>query len=146
MATEETKNTTTHKRGSKAAKRTESAAKATKSDKAVKSEKTATKKAKSSTRGRGGSSRNGGSRGSRGNGSNPSPVTFRSAIHRAPAGRGADSPRRSTRKGSMRIVPLGGLGEIGRNMNVVEYNGHTLLIDCGVLSRKRNSRAWTHPA
>ena len=37
------------------------------------------------------------------------------------------------RKGSMRIVPLGGLGEIGRNMNVIEYNGHLLLIDCGVL-------------
>ena len=37
------------------------------------------------------------------------------------------------RKGSMRIVPLGGLGEIGRNMNVVEYNGHILIIDCGVL-------------
>ncbi|WEV66131.1 ribonuclease J [Bifidobacterium sp. ESL0764] len=37
------------------------------------------------------------------------------------------------RKGSMRIVPLGGLGEIGRNMNVVEYNGHLLLVDCGVL-------------
>ncbi len=33
----------------------------------------------------------------------------------------------------MRIVPLGGLGEIGRNMNVIEYNGHILLIDCGVL-------------
>lgn len=37
------------------------------------------------------------------------------------------------RKGSMRIVPLGGLGEIGRNMNVIEYNDHILLIDCGVL-------------
>ncbi|MDF7664261.1 ribonuclease J [Bifidobacterium sp. ESL0763] len=37
------------------------------------------------------------------------------------------------RKGSMRIVPLGGLGEIGRNMNVIEYNGHLLLVDCGVL-------------
>ena len=37
------------------------------------------------------------------------------------------------RKGSVRIVPLGGLGEIGRNMNVIEYNGHLLLIDCGVL-------------
>ncbi len=47
------------------------------------------------------------------------------------------------RKGSMRIVPLGGLGEIGRNMNVVEYNGHILLIDCGVLFPKRSSRAWT---
>ncbi len=37
------------------------------------------------------------------------------------------------RKGSMRITPLGGLGEIGRNMNVIEYTGHLLLIDCGVL-------------
>ena len=37
------------------------------------------------------------------------------------------------RKGSMRITPLGGLGEIGRNMNVIEYSGHLLLIDCGVL-------------
>lgn len=37
------------------------------------------------------------------------------------------------RKGTMRIVPLGGLGEIGRNMNVIEYNGRLLLIDCGVL-------------
>ena len=37
------------------------------------------------------------------------------------------------RKGSMRITPLGGLGETGRNMNVIEYNGHLLLIDCGVL-------------
>jgi ribonuclease J len=37
------------------------------------------------------------------------------------------------RKGTMRIVPLGGLGEIGRNMNVIEYNGRILLIDCGVL-------------
>ena len=37
------------------------------------------------------------------------------------------------RRGSMRIVALGGLGEIGRNMNVIEDNGHLLLIDCGVL-------------
>ena len=33
----------------------------------------------------------------------------------------------------MRVVALGGLGEIGRNMNVIEYNRHLLLIDCGVL-------------
>ena len=37
------------------------------------------------------------------------------------------------RRGSMRIVALGGLGEIGRNMNTIEYNGRLLLIDCGVL-------------
>ncbi|RJN33248.1 ribonuclease J [Nesterenkonia natronophila] len=33
----------------------------------------------------------------------------------------------------MRIVPLGGLGEIGRNMTVFELNGKLLIVDCGVL-------------
>ncbi|HKE52193.1 MAG TPA: ribonuclease J [Actinomycetes bacterium] len=33
----------------------------------------------------------------------------------------------------LRIVPLGGLGEIGRNMTVFEYGGRLLVIDCGVL-------------
>ena len=35
--------------------------------------------------------------------------------------------------GGVRIVPLGGLGEIGRNMTVVEHRGQLLVIDCGVL-------------
>lgn len=35
--------------------------------------------------------------------------------------------------GALRIVPLGGLGEIGRNMTVFEYDGRLLLVDCGVL-------------
>ena len=43
----------------------------------------------------------------------------------------------------MRIVPLGGLGQIGRNMNVIEYNGLILLIACGVLFPEDESRAWT---
>ncbi|WP_109473249.1 ribonuclease J [Ornithinimicrobium cavernae] len=33
----------------------------------------------------------------------------------------------------VRIVALGGLGEVGRNMAVVEYAGKLLIIDCGVL-------------
>ncbi|WP_051130776.1 ribonuclease J [Nesterenkonia alba] len=33
----------------------------------------------------------------------------------------------------MRIVPLGGLGEVGRNMTVFELNGKILIVDCGVL-------------
>ncbi|WP_420113788.1 ribonuclease J, partial [Pseudactinotalea sp.] len=36
-------------------------------------------------------------------------------------------------KGGLRVVPLGGLGEVGRNMTVVEHNGRLLIIDCGVL-------------
>ena len=35
--------------------------------------------------------------------------------------------------GTLRIVPLGGLGEIGRNMAVLEIGGRLLIIDCGVL-------------
>ncbi|MEY4434892.1 MAG: hypothetical protein RIR16_932 [Actinomycetota bacterium] len=33
----------------------------------------------------------------------------------------------------LRIVPLGGIGEIGRNMTVFEINGKILIVDCGVL-------------
>jgi ribonuclease J len=33
----------------------------------------------------------------------------------------------------VRIIALGGLGDIGRNMAVLEYAGQLLLIDCGVL-------------
>jgi ribonuclease J len=33
----------------------------------------------------------------------------------------------------LRIVGLGGLGEIGRNMTVFEYAGRLLVVDCGVL-------------
>ncbi|WP_101380335.1 MULTISPECIES: ribonuclease J [Kitasatospora] len=34
---------------------------------------------------------------------------------------------------AIRITPLGGLGEIGRNMTLLEYAGRLLIIDCGVL-------------
>jgi ribonuclease J len=33
----------------------------------------------------------------------------------------------------LRVIPLGGLGEVGRNMAVLEYRGRLLVIDCGVL-------------
>lgn len=36
-------------------------------------------------------------------------------------------------KGAMRVVALGGIGEIGRNMTVFEYDGKLLIVDCGVL-------------
>ena len=35
--------------------------------------------------------------------------------------------------GAMRITPMGGLGEIGRNMTVFEHAGKLLVVDCGVL-------------
>ncbi|WP_288782967.1 ribonuclease J [Microbacterium lacticum] len=36
-------------------------------------------------------------------------------------------------RGTLRVTPLGGLGEIGRNMTVFEYDGKLLIVDCGVL-------------
>lgn len=35
--------------------------------------------------------------------------------------------------GALRVIPLGGLGEIGRNMTVFEFGGKLLVVDCGVL-------------
>src|SRR5687768_11582440 len=35
--------------------------------------------------------------------------------------------------GTLRVTPLGGLGEIGRNMTVFEFDGRLLIVDCGVL-------------
>lgn len=35
--------------------------------------------------------------------------------------------------GALRVVPLGGLGEVGRNMTVFETGGKLLVVDCGVL-------------
>ena len=36
-------------------------------------------------------------------------------------------------RGALRVVALGGIGEIGRNMTVYEFDGRLLVVDCGVL-------------
>jgi ribonuclease J len=41
--------------------------------------------------------------------------------------------------GGVRIVALGGIGEIGRNMTVFESDGRLLVVDCGMLLGKTNS-------
>ncbi len=41
-------------------------------------------------------------------------------------------------KGGLRVIPLGGLGEVGRNMTVFEYDGRLLIVDCGVLFPEEN--------
>jgi ribonuclease J len=33
----------------------------------------------------------------------------------------------------LRIIPLGGLGEIGKNMTVLEYGRNMMVVDCGVM-------------
>jgi ribonuclease J len=34
--------------------------------------------------------------------------------------------------GTLRVLPLGGVGEIGKNMTVVEYDGRLVVVDCGL--------------
>ena len=36
-------------------------------------------------------------------------------------------------KQKLRIIPLGGLGEIGKNMTVLEYGRDMIIVDCGVM-------------
>ena len=45
--------------------------------------------------------------------------------------------RRCPRR-ALRVVALGGLGEIGRNMTVFEFDGKLLIVDCGVLFPEDN--------
>ena len=33
----------------------------------------------------------------------------------------------------LRILPLGGLGEIGKNMTVIEYGGKIVIVDTGLM-------------
>lgn len=48
----------------------------------------------------------------------------------------SNNKKRTTRSKSqskpLRIIPLGGLGEIGKNITVYEYDGDMILVDCGM--------------
>jgi ribonuclease J len=36
------------------------------------------------------------------------------------------------KKHKLKVIPLGGLGEIGKNTTVIEYNNNIIIIDCGM--------------
>ncbi|HEY1531501.1 MAG TPA: ribonuclease J, partial [Galbitalea sp.] len=42
-------------------------------------------------------------------------------------------PPAKLQPGTLRVIPIGGLGEIGRNMTSYEIDGKILIVDCGVL-------------
>ena len=43
------------------------------------------------------------------------------------------APPRPLASGVLRVTPLGGLRDVGRNMTLFEYDGKLLIVDCGVL-------------
>jgi ribonuclease J len=51
----------------------------------------------------------------------------------APSPAGPTTPPPKLPDGGLRVVALGGIGEVGRNMTVFEYDHRLLIVDCGVL-------------
>ena len=44
-----------------------------------------------------------------------------------------NAPRQKSKgQGKIRIIPLGGLGEIGKNLTVIEYENDMIAVDCGL--------------
>ena len=39
----------------------------------------------------------------------------------------------SRSKAKLKIIPLGGVGEIGKNMTVIEYGKDIIVVDCGLI-------------
>ena len=54
-------------------------------------------------------------------------------MNAAPSGPGPNQSSPALPDGALRVVALGGIGEVGRNMTVFEYGGRLLIVDCGVL-------------
>ena len=45
---------------------------------------------------------------------------------------GGKRPSRNLPNGKLKIIPLGGLNEIGKNMTVIEYENDIIIVDCGL--------------
>ena len=47
--------------------------------------------------------------------------------------RKGSSARTKQPKSTLRIIPLGGIGEVGKNMTVIEYGDSMIVVDCGLI-------------
>ena len=61
------------------------------------------------------------------------PASSRAAKTAAKAVAKAQSARTDRGKNKLKIIPLGGVGEIGKNMTVLEYGKDMIIIDCGLI-------------
>ncbi len=61
------------------------------------------------------------------------PAPSRAAKTAAKAVAKAQSARTGRGKNKLKIIPLGGVGEIGKNMTVLEYGKDMIIIDCGLI-------------
>ncbi len=59
--------------------------------------------------------------------------TVTAAPRKDTAGRKSSSPALQKIPGAkLRVIPLGGLNEVGKNMTVVEYGNDIIIVDCGI--------------
>ncbi len=52
---------------------------------------------------------------------------------RIPENRNANRLSNASPEGTLRVIPLGGLGEVGKNMTVYEYGNDMFIVDCGLM-------------
>jgi ribonuclease J len=41
--------------------------------------------------------------------------------------------KKENKKGKLKIIPLGGLGEVGKNMMAYEFQNKILIVDAGIM-------------
>lgn len=116
----ETKKTTQKTNKSKTGKQSTSNAKKAVQNLVSGGQKTTTKQAKSKSNNKGGAQKKT---------SAPKKTTSKKQPTSAPKKRNTPTKKSTI---PVKIIPLGGLGEVGKNITLYEYDGDMLLVDCGM--------------